>query len=123
MALVPIGDIDRNSYKKVATLEWARRTVSQSFNSIGAVRTEVQTTATKIELPENSESVLLKHIATGAVIWIGQDENITANGQDVYPLTPGEPLLVSMKKGNSNNLYAIVESETAYIYAMGAFNA
>jgi len=121
-SLTPIGDLNRNCFEEKGSQVF-RKIIDPRYNSVGAVRTLITTTATLIDLPDDAESVSIKHLDTGGIIWIGEDNTITAGGSNAYPLSPGDPFLLRVKRGNSNNLWAIVSSETAYIYALGAFDS
>jgi len=122
MPKTPIPDLNRDCFEEKGNQVF-RKVIDPRYNTAGAVRTDITTTATLIEVPESAEAVAIKHVDTGCVIWIGEDDTITAGGANAFPLSPGEILPLRLKAGNSNNLYGIVASETAYIYVLGAFNS
>lgn len=89
-------------------------------NTTEAVQTVVTTTPVAIELPEGATEVTIRHIDQGVTVWIGEDENITPSGSDVFPLLEGDTYCVTLSKGNGNNMYAVVDSGSVTIYAIGA---
>ena len=122
MRQTPIPDIERKSFLEKTTTAY-RRVVSETNNSLGSIRTNITTTPTFINVPDNAEQIYIKHVDTGAIIWIGDNNLITPGGADTFPISPGETMSFRVKKGNSNNIYGVVSSESAYIYVLGAFDA
>jgi hypothetical protein len=96
---------------------------NSNFNTLGSVRTTITTTPTAINIPDDAEQVYLKHIETGYTIWVGEDVTITAGGATAFPLSPGDTFPVRLRSGNDNSLYAVMASDTGYIYALGAFKS
>jgi len=96
---------------------WARG------NTVFAKNTAMNAaTATKIDFPELTGNVLIRHITDDIIVWIGEDEDITAGATNVFPLEKGDALIVQMYKGNGNNLYGIASSGTPAVYAAGVAN-
>lgn len=87
-------------------------------NAVDVAQTTVDTTATKIEMPDNATQVSLRHDGT-STIWVGQDSNITAGGTDVFPMEAGDIMILDITKGNDNAIYAIVASGSVTVYAIG----
>ncbi len=122
MSKTPIPELERNCFEEKGQQVF-RKTIDPRYNTLGSVRTLITTSATAIDVPDSAEAVSIKHLDTGGIIWIGEDNTITAGGANTFPLSPGQIVPVRLKKGNGNNLYGIVSSETAYIYALGAFDS
>jgi len=122
MPKTPIPDLNRDCFEEKGNQVF-RKVIDPRYNTVGSVSTEITTTATLIEVPASAESVALKHVDTGGIIWIGEDNTITAGGANAFPMSPGEILPLRLKKGDGNNLYGIVASETAHIYVLGAFDS
>lgn len=94
--------------------------IDQSGNIAKAVKTAITNTeATKIELPPEAGTVLLIHITDSDLVWLGDSDILTANGDDAWPLPANTPITLSLKKGNSNSLYGITSTGAATIYALG----
>jgi hypothetical protein len=97
--------------------------VSERVNTLEAVRTSLSTTATRVSTPANAEVMWIKHIDVDRIVWIGNSNAITAAGVDVFPLGAGEVYKLRLKAGDNNEVYAILEDGTSYIYVLGGYNA
>jgi len=101
----------------------AVQTVSPVGNSFQAVRTQIGTTPTLINMPDKSGAFILKHVSSGVTIYIGNNESITTTSADVWPLAANETLSIELKAADGNEIYGVVASSTAYIYAAGVIKA
>lgn len=109
--------------KSYSNPEKALRVISGgSYNSFDALKTSITTSATKIEVPEGCQEIYVMHVSSGVTIWIGKDETITADGDNVFPLVENVPIKISLKKENENGLYGIVASGSESVYVGGAIN-
>jgi hypothetical protein len=97
----------------------AVQTASPVGNSFKAQRTTITTTATQIVMPDKSGKFYLKHNSSGVVIYIGSNAEITTTSEDVWPLAANETIEIDLKAGDANEIYGIVATSTAYIYAAG----
>jgi len=89
-------------------------------NTVEAIQTTVTTTPTVITLPEGAETISIRHLEAGVIVWIGEDENIAVGSSNVFPLLEGDVYGVTLRKGDSNNLYAVVASGSVTVYTIGA---
>jgi len=87
-------------------------------NGVTAIQTTVSTTAVKIEFPDESDTVSIRHL-DDVTLWVGNNSDITHDGTDVFPILQGDTLQIQLKKGNDNALYAIVETGSITVYALG----
>jgi len=90
-----------------------------NLDTFKAIKTDMTATAVRIDLPEDVEIVMIKHVTAGEVVWVGEDDTIVAVTGDVYPLQAGEEIILDVKKGNEINLFGISDGTTVPIYAAG----
>ena len=93
--------------------------VPEDFNSIDVVKTTITTTATQINFPENANYVTLRHHSTTPIFIGGNSSVTTSNGQQV---NENDVVEITVKAGNSNEIYGIVSTGTVVITATGAEN-
>lgn len=84
-----------------------------------ALKTNITTSATKIEFPEEGTQFSIYHASAGSTVWIGGSSSIVAAGSDVAPMLSEFKIDVSVVEGNDNNFYAIVASGSVDIYVIG----
>ena len=86
-------------------------------DSIETNVTTVTTSATKIDLSENNiEQYVITHLNRVSTLWIGQSDVAVGTGT---PLEYGDRMVIKIKKGTDNNLYAISDNTTTSLYATG----
>ena len=90
-------------------------------NTFSAVKTSVTTSATAIQFPEKAENVVIMHVSTGNIVWLGEDASVSVAGGTAFPLIANTPYYFTFKQGNNNNLYAIAGS-TIPVYVAGVTN-
>ncbi len=93
------------------------RDVPKTYNKIDPVKTSlIADTAALITLPENSTSLLLRHITEDATLWIGNNEDIAIGGDGTFPIFEREAFTVDLKKGSE--IYGIC-SVNVDVYVLG----
>jgi hypothetical protein len=118
-----IRPLEADSTRDESAFVELTKDTSQQFNTIEAVRTQMTTTATQINVPDDAEYVWVKVIDPTKILWVGNSSSITANGADSYPVQAGEYYKFHLTSGNTNDLYGIVEEGTVYVYTLGGYNA
>lgn len=88
-------------------------------NLFQAVKTNVGTSATKIEFPEEGNEFTIYHVTASTNVSIGPDDQVTAGGAGTAPMPPEFKINVVVKKGNDNGIYGIVSSGTVDVFVIG----
>jgi len=87
------------------------------YNTLEVVSTTITTTATQINTPESTGNFHLVHKTHGTTVYI-DGADVTASS---YPLEAYEDLpFKGMSKGD-NEIYGIVSSGTATVWAIGVY--
>jgi hypothetical protein len=93
--------------------------IGRDTNAVEVAQTSATGAAKLLEIPENATRVKIVHIASSETVWIGNDENITDTGTDVFPLLPNEYITLDLQAGNANNVYVVTDGTPVTVYAMG----
>lgn len=118
-----ISTDNNNSLANDAKRNVSRRVIlsDNRFNTFKAVKTNVTTAATKIDVPEDATRIIIYHVDANETLWLGDNKNITAGGDGTAPIEPGLNKGVNLEviKGNSNSIYGIVSADDIDVYAIG----
>jgi hypothetical protein len=95
--------------------------VPEDKNTIEVVRTILNaTSASKINLPDNAEKIIIYHKNSNTV-WFGNKSNLTVDDGKSAPMDKGDVLVMTVKSGNSSELYGISSSGNISVYAIGIY--
>ena len=87
-------------------------------NGFQAIRTQITTSATELNFPEKARwGVYIINTTASKTVWIGEDDSITAAGENVFPLITNESMFLELKK--NSRIYAIVAADSANVYVGG----
>ena len=99
--------------------QWHRRVDTDSLvhgNTLGIVKTNVGTTATRIEFPPGAIEFILVHRDAGETLYVGGSDATVATG---FPLPPDEQLPLKMKKNDNNEVYGICSAGDIDVWVLG----
>jgi hypothetical protein len=99
------------------TRQKAIRTVRGKLgNSLDVVKTNISTTAKKINTPEDARDFTVIHKEDGEIVYVKGPGVTVSTG---YPLEAGEELIFeNMKKNDDNEIYGITSTGDVDIYAI-----
>lgn len=92
----------------------------RKFNTVEVVRTDITTTAKKIELPEDADFFHVYHADAVNTLYYGKDLSITTSSKSA-PLEQNRRLEIQLEKGNDNALFGIADAGTITVFAVGIY--